>query len=160
MSNEVTFPELNPASALADADIFAVLQGGVVKGATLAQVLAKAVLEEDELSATFPIGSLATGTKVLVFNNRRIGTVIGADSRVSAGTCTLTFQIADQDGSNATNITDLASLSVTTTLLESTATAANIMLKTGTADRQLQAVIGGSPTTGAELLINLRYKVA
>jgi hypothetical protein len=159
MSNEVTFPELNPASALADADIFAVLQGGVVKGATLAQVLAKAVLEDDELSATFTFSSLAAGTEILVLNNRRIGTIVGADLRMTSGSCTVTFQIADQDGSNATNITGLASLSVTTTLLESTATAANTMLKTGTADRQLQIVIA-SPSGTGKLLIQPRYKVA
>jgi hypothetical protein len=159
MSNEVTIASLGTASALADADLFPVSQGGVVKGATLAQVLAKAVLEADELSATWAFSSLAAGTKVLVLNNRRIGTIVGADLRMTSGSCTVSFQIADQDGSNATDITDLASLSATTTLLEAAASAANIMAKTGTSDRQLQMVIA-SPSGTGELLVSMRYKVS
>lgn len=159
MTNAVEIGSLGVAAALADADLFAIWQSGVAKQGTLAQVLAKAVLKDDELSATWAFSSLAAGTKVLVLNNRRIGTIVGADLRMTSGSCTVSFQIADQDGSNATDITDLASLSATTTLLEATASAANTMLKTGTTDRQLQMVIA-SPSGTGELLVSMRYKVS
>jgi hypothetical protein len=94
---------------------------------------------------------------VVVDLNRQFGTVVGADARMVAGSCTATWQIADDNGASPTNITGMASLAVTTARRSDTASAANTLLKTGTADRQLLLVLASVSGAGP-LLVGLRLK--
>lgn len=136
-----TVAALAVASSATDSDQLPLWQSGILKSITRALLIAPAILKADELGFEYPITSPASGTIVVVNNNRNIGTILGVDLQMAAGSCTATWQIADQDGSNATNITGLASLSITTALTEAAATAANTMLKSGSSDRRLQLVL-------------------
>lgn len=147
---------LTVASSAADSDQTLLWQGSVLKTITRALLIAPAMLKADELGFEYPITSPASGTLVVVNNNRNIGTILGVDMQMAAGSCTATWQIADQDGSNATNITSLAALSITTALTEAAATAANTMLKAGSTDRRLQLVLASVIGAGP-LYIGMRY---
>lgn len=144
------------ASSIADSDQLLVWQGGVLKTVTRAIVLSSAILKADEFAFEYPVSSPASGTIVVVNNNRSIGTIVGADMQMASGSCTATWQIADQGGANATDIDDLAALSITTALTEAAATGANTMLKSGSADRQLLLVLASVVGTGP-LYITVRY---
>lgn len=153
---QITIPALPPASVLNDADLVVISQAGIAKSATGAVVRGSAILRADELGFDYPITTPAAGTIVVVFNNRNIGTIVGTDMRMVAGSCTATWRIADQGGANPVNITGLSSLSVTTALREDAASAARVMLKTGAADRELQLVLA-SVTGAGPLLTAVRY---
>lgn len=151
-----TVGALTVASSAADSDQVPLWQGGILKSATRAALIAPAILKADELGFEYPISSPASGTIIVVNNNRNIGTVVGADMQMGAGSCTATWRIADQGGANATNITGMASLSITTALTEATASAANVMLKSASSDRQLQLVLASVVGAGP-LYISFRY---
>jgi len=155
-ANQILIPALPTASVLNDADLVVISQGGVAKSATGAQARAGAVLNSNELGFDYPVTNPASGTIIVVFNNRNLGTILGCDMRMVAGSCTATWRIADQGGANPIAITGLSSLAVTTTLLESAASALNVMLKTGALDRELQLVLA-SVTGAGPLLAALRY---
>ena len=154
--NQILIPALPVASALNDADLVVIAQAGIAKTATGALTRAGTVLNSNELGFDYPVTGPAAGTIIVVFNNRNIGTILGADARMVVGSCTATWRIADQGGANPVSITGLASLSVTTTLREDTASALNVMLKTGAADRELQLVLA-SVTGAGPLLTAVRY---
>lgn len=154
-----TVGALTVASSAEDSDQMPLWQGGILKSVTAALVRTPCILKADELGFEYPISAPASGTLVVVNNNRNIGTVIGADMQMGAGSLTATWQIADQGGANATNITGMASLAITTGLTEATASALNTMLKTGSTDRRLQLVLASVVGAGP-LYISFRYKRA
>jgi hypothetical protein len=144
------------ASSASASDQLLLWQSGVLKTVTVALTQGAGILKADELGFDYPITSPASATLSVVFNNRNIGTVLGVDMRMVSGSCTATWRIADQGGANPTNITGLAALSVTTSLLESSATGARVMLKTGAVDRELQLVLASVSGAGP-LLTAVRY---
>ena len=153
---QITIPALPVASSLGDADLVVISQSGIAKSATAALVRTGGLLTTTELGFDYPVTGPANGTLSVVFNNRNIGTIIGVDMRMTAGSCTATWRIADQGGASPTAIAGLSSLSVTTALREDTATSLNTMLKTGTVDRELQLVLA-SVTGAGPLLTAVRY---
>jgi hypothetical protein len=151
-----TVGALTVASSAADSDQLPLWRGGVLQSVTAAILRLPCILKADEFGFEYPIISPANGTLRIVNNNRNIGTIVGVDMQMGAGSCTATWQIADQGAASPTNITDMASLSVTTTLLESTASAANVMQKTGSTDRMLLLVLASVVGAGP-LYITFRY---
>ena len=152
----IPIPALPVASALNDADLVVISQAGIAKSATGALVRTGAVLGATELGFDYPVTAPTNGTVTVVFNNRNLGTILGVDMQMVAGSCTATWRIADQGGANPVTITGLASLAVTTALREDTASALNVMLKTGAADRQLLLLLA-SVTGAGPLLTAVRY---
>jgi hypothetical protein len=154
---QVQITGLPVASSVGDADAVVLSQGGVMKQAAAQKLRETQLAKTVEFNAQFPVYNPANGTAVLIDLNRVVGDILGADWRMVAGSCTATLQIADDDGGNATNITGLAGLAITTTRRSDTATAARTMLITGAADRQLLLVLASVVGAGP-LLIGLRYQ--
>lgn len=147
---------LTVASSASDSDQLPLWQSNVLKSITRSLLIAPTILKADELGFEYPITSPANGTLVVVNNNRNIGTIVGVDMQMAAGSCLAAWQIADQGGANATDIPGLDEISVSTVLNEATASGTNTMLKSGTADRQLLLVL--SLVAGAgPLYIGVRY---
>lgn len=148
---------LPAASSVADSDIGPIQQGGTTRHATYTQVREPLRRKDEEVTASIKIDTPTNGTVEIIDFNRQFGTVVGADAKMKVGSCTVTWQIANDDGTGATNITSMASLSVTTTRRSDTASAANTLLKTGSVDRQLLLVLASVSGAGP-LLIGLRLK--
>ena len=151
-----TIDQLPVASTLSGSDKFVIAQSGVMKSASETVAFDGLLPTNSVFAFEQTYNSPASGTTVVVFNNRIIGDIVGADIEMGNGSCTATLQIADQDSSNATNITGLASLSITTTVNEATASAANTMAITGSSDRKLLLVTSGLTGTGP-LRLGIRY---
>jgi hypothetical protein len=151
-----TIGGLTVASSAADSDQLALWQSNLLKSVTRAVFLSNVLDTADTFQLEFPVTSPANGTVVVVNQNYTIGTIAGVALQMGAGSCTAKFQIADQGGANATDITGLTALSVTTSVSEATASAARTMLKTGSADRQLLGVLSSVVGAGP-LYITVRY---
>ena len=153
---KVSFASRPVASALSGSDDFLINQSGVMKRASETVAFANLLPKTATFAFEQAYSSPASGTVIVVDNNRIMGTIVGADLRMEAGSCTASLQIADQDGSNAANITGLASLGVTTTVNEAAAAAANTMQITGTTDRKLLLVLSSVVGAGP-LRLGVRY---
>lgn len=151
--------QLPLAGALSDADQMLLSQSSQAKRIPLLSLFTNLLRKTAEYNAQLPVYAPAAGTFVLVDLNRIVGDVLGVDIRMAAGSCTATFQIADDDGSNAAAITGLSALSVTTTRQSAAATAARTLQIAGTADRQLLLVLASVVGAGP-LLIGVRYQRA
>ena len=148
---------LPAASSVADSDISPVQQTGTTRAATFTQIREPLRRKDEEITIYLKIDAPAAATIPIIDFNRTIGTVVGADARMVVGSLTATWQIANDDGSSASNITGLTSLAVTTTRRSDIASAANIMLKTGSVDRQLLLILASVVGAGP-LMIGLRLK--
>lgn len=148
--------QLPAAGAVADSDLAPISQSGATRRITLLNLFAPLLRRTAEFNAQLPVYAPSDGTFVLIDFNRVVGDILGIDIRMAAGSCTATFQIADDDGSNATAIGGLDGISITTSRQSLTASSAKTLAISGSADRQLLLLLASTAGAGP-LLIGARY---